>query len=239
MDNETGSGYASFVKVAAVCSMIGALTTLVLVLLEPPAAKGFEASVSLHTNKIYMSQLWIFFFHPQLNVMAGLGIAVLLYRKRPALVIPGLLFLMIWGITESAQKAFTIDAVNQYWRAQYSVETDPTLKSIYHGQLIGSEAISDSMYFLLLYCFGVGATLLGCSLLRESRLARATGAASIFFGVLSICAFLRWYAGATIFSTPIEFSFRWIYPVLQPAARFALGIWLWQQSGSTQSTPLS
>src|SRR5262245_38616921 len=123
MNNKT------LLKVAAVCSIIGAATTLILVLIDVPEAATFDDKIKLHENPKYMGKLWIFFFHPQLNLMAALGILTLLFRKKPALVVPGFLFIAIWAVTEAAQYAFTIDAINQYWRAGYLKATDETMRS--------------------------------------------------------------------------------------------------------------
>src|SRR5262249_5063033 len=79
--------YAAFLKAAAVCSMIGGITTLVLAMMPAPQASGFEQQAALYTNKIYLARLWIFFFHPQLNIIAALGIGVLLLKDKAVLVI--------------------------------------------------------------------------------------------------------------------------------------------------------
>ena len=53
-------------------------------------------------NKLYISKLWILFAHPQFNVFATLGIAILFIKKYPGLVMPGTLFILVWGIAEMA-----------------------------------------------------------------------------------------------------------------------------------------
>jgi hypothetical protein len=217
-------------RIAAICSVIGAVTTLVLALIPEPVAESFDKRVLLYKNGIYSAKHWIFFFHSQLNIIAVLGVTVFLVKRKPYLVLIGLLFFLVWGITECAQHAFLIDAVNQYWRPQYLSSTEEKMKTAVFAQLVGAEAVSDSMYFLLLYCFGIGSSLLGIALLRLDKLATFTSTGFIFFGVLSIVAFLNYYAGLTFLSAPVDFSFVWIYPVLQPVSRLSLGIWLWKQA---------
>lgn len=228
-------GKGKFLKAASICSMIGGVTTLVLVLMQVPVVENFNEKVLLHENALYLNRLWIFFFHPQLCILAVLGAGLVLVKKKPELIIPGVLFFLIWGITEAAQQAFTIDAVNQTWRAGYAGEKDEAIKAAYFAQLIGADAIRDSMYFLLLYCFGIGSSLLGIALLGEGKLASAVSVGFIFFGILSLCAFLNYYVGFKFFDRPVDFAFTWIYPVLQPISRFSLGIWLWKRSKQDMS----
>ena len=222
------------IKLAAVCSAIGAITTLVLVLIQVPEAKSFDEKVLLHDNARYIGKLWIFFFHPQFNLIAALGVAVLLYKRKPEFVLPGFLFIGIWAITESAQHAFLIDAVNQYWREGYNKVTDESVKLAYYNNLIGAEAMGDSMYFLLLYAYGIGSSFMGLALLtenlRENRLAIIPGFGFIFFGVLSIVAFIDYYGGVRVVDPAVNFSFDWIYPFFQPVARGMLGVWLWKSA---------
>lgn len=226
------------IKLAAVCAVIGAITTLVLVLIKTPPARTFDEKVMLYENASYIGKLWIFFFHPQLNLIAALGVTALLYKRKPEYVFPGLLFIGIWAITESAQHAFLIDAVNQYWREGYHTETDESIKLAYYNNLIGAEAIGDSMYFLLLYAYGIGSSFMGMALLtenlKENRLAIIPGLGFIFFGVLSIVAFIDYYGKVGALDPAVNFSFKWIYPFFQPVARGMLGVWLWK-SATTSS----
>ncbi len=218
-------------RIAGICSAIGAVTTLILVLIPVPAGGDFDKQVLLYKNGQYITRLWIFFFHSQLNVAAILGVTVLWIKQKPQLVLIGFLFFLVWGVTECAQQAFAIDAVNQNWRPQYLSLTNERAKSAVFAQLTGAAAISDTMYFLLLYCFGIGSTLIGIALLQSATLAKITGSGFVFFGALSLAAFLNYYAGLVVLSPVVDFCFRNIYPVLQPISRLLLGIWLWKQAG--------
>jgi hypothetical protein len=221
---------AKLIKLSAICAILGSITTLVLVLIPAPEATTFDEKVMLYQNPQYMGKLWIFFFHPQLNLVALLGVVVLLYKTKPELVLPGFLFVAIWAITEAAQQAFSIDAVNLYWRTGYVKETDEIVRTAYRNNLIGSEAIRDSMYFLLLYAYGIGSTLIGLALLKETSIARISALGFLFFGALSLIAFAGYYGGLVIVNSTVNFSFDWIYPVVQPISRCLLGVWLWKSA---------
>jgi len=222
----------NYLKTAAVCSLLGAITTALLIFLPATPASTFDDQVLLSGNPIYMSKLWVLFLHPQLNVIAVSGIAVLLFRKAQGLVIIGTFFFLIWAVTEAAQQAFMIDAVNQIWRAGYSVAEDERMRQAFYNNLIGSIGLRDSMYFLLLYAFGMGSLFYGFACLRGETLGKWIGGSFLFFGLLSLVSFVRYYAGGEAFSGIVDWSYAWIYAWLQPLARAATGYWLWKEAAN-------
>jgi hypothetical protein len=219
-----------FLRVAAICSILGAVTTALVALIPVPVAETFDEKVLLHANTNYMTKLWIFFLHPQLNVIAAFGMSVLFIKKYPEYIIPATLGMIVWAVTESAQQAFTIDAVNQTWRSEYLQETNPQVKAALFAQLKGSEAIRSSMFFLLLFCYGISSTLFGVVLCKTDIAGKLLGSSFLFFGLLSFISFARYYLGWKQVSPSVDFIFDTIYPWLQPAARLGLGLWLWRQA---------
>lgn len=219
-----------FLRVAAICSVLGAITTALVAFIPVPEVETFDEKVSLHTNTNYLTKLWIFFLHPQFNVLAAFGISVLFVKKFPEYIIPATLGIIVWAVTEAGQQAFTIDAVNQTWRAEYMQQSDPQVKAALFVQLKGSEAIRSSMFFLLLFCYGVSSTLFGIVLLQSDTLGKWLGCSFLYFGILSFVSFARYYLGWKQVSPSVDFIFDTIYPWLQPAARLGLGIWLWRQA---------
>lgn len=137
----------AFLKIAAICSFLGALTTTLLIFLPSAVGTDFEARVQLHTNGLYLSKLWILYIHPQVNIIATLGIGFLLFKKYPFSIIVGTLFLSIWAYTEMSQQAILIDALNQFWRPGYLSATNDTDKLMYTTLITGATGISDSKYF--------------------------------------------------------------------------------------------
>ena len=89
----------NFLKFSAICSFIGAVTSALLIFLPNPEAIDFESRTLLYQNNLYLSKLWILFIHPQVNIIASLGIAYLLFKKYPLYIILGTLFLAIWAYT--------------------------------------------------------------------------------------------------------------------------------------------
>jgi hypothetical protein len=228
--------FQKYLRLAAVCSVLGAITTGLLIYLPNPAAEDFEAMVLLHQSNLHLAKLWILFLHPQFNSIAVLGITVLLLRRYPVYIIPGTLFILVWAFSEMAQQAYMIDAVNQLWRPGYLQAADEAAKQAFYSQLVGAEAIRDSLYFLVIYGFGLGTLLIGLALLQTDRLGSWIGAAFVLIGILSISSFARYYLGMGFLSGPVDWVYDWIYPVLQPAVRIALGLWLWRQLPSVTGT---
>ena len=138
---------AIFLKATAICSFLGALTTALLIFLPNPEATDFEASVALYDNSLYLSKQWILFLHPQVNLLAALGIAYLLFKKYPLQIIFGTLFLIVWAYTEMSQQALIIDTLNQLWRPGYLEADDETSKAMFNTLIRTANGISDSKYF--------------------------------------------------------------------------------------------
>ena len=63
---------STLVKVAGVCSFLGAVTTALLIFLPNPEAADFQAQAELAHNSLYLAKLWILFLHPQVNLIASL-----------------------------------------------------------------------------------------------------------------------------------------------------------------------
>ena len=218
-----------FIKLASICSFLGAITTILLIYLPSPEAIGFEAEATLHSNNLYISKLWILFLHPQFNVIAALGIAVLFIKKHPEYIIPGTLAVLVWGIAEMAQQAFMIDAVNLVWRPDYLNEADVIKKTELQTHLSGVEAVWDTMYLIIQYGFGLGTLLIGIVLIKADKLAIWIGYTNILIGIFMLMAFTVNFMGLDFFLKPVNLFYGWAYPVLQPVVRFTLGIWLWKQ----------
>jgi len=220
-----------FLRIASICSFLGAITTILLIYLPGPLAEGFEAQAELYLNSLYISKLWLLFLHPQFNTMAVLGITILFFKKHPEFVIPGTFFILVWALTEMAQQAFMIDTVNQIWRPDYLSEMDEINKADIRTQLSGVGGLWDFMYFLVIYGFGFGTLLFGLAMIKGDQFAHWIGYAFIFIGILSLLSFIRYYMGLRFLSGFVDWIYTWIYSVLQPLVRIALGIWLWKQAG--------
>lgn len=215
-----------FLKATAICSFLGALTTTLLFALPNVSAPNFEEQVLLHNNNLYLSRLWILFFHPQVNLIASLGVAFLLFRKYPLQIILGTLFLSLWAYTEVSQQSLLIDALNQIWRPGYAHADGEASRKMYETLIKVAGGISDSNYFMVIYGFGLGSFFFGLALVRENGPARLLGISLLFIGLLSLASFTRYYLGASSLNAVVNWSYEWIYTYLQPIVRIGTGIWI-------------
>lgn len=216
----------NLLKVAAICSFLGATTTALLIFLPSPQAPDFETDVLLYKNGLYLTKLWILFLHPQVNFIASIGAGYLLVKKYPLQIILGTLFLSIWAYTEMSQQSLLIDALNQQWRPEYMAADDETVKNMYATLIKAAKGISSSNYFLVIYGFGLGSLFYGLGLIWEEGFGRALGICLVFIGILSLASFVRYYLDFTLLNPLINWCYSWIYPFLQPLVRIGLGIWI-------------
>ena len=219
----------TFLKIAAMCSLLGAITTALLIFLPQPSAATFDAQLQLHQNPLYLFKLWILFLHPQFNFIASLGLGMLLIKHRPWAILIGCLFLGTWAYTEMSQQAYLIDALNQLWRPAYIAATETEQQGIYRTLIQGIGGISDSHYFIVIYAFGMGSLLYGWSMIQVHDWGKWLGWSLLFIGLLSIVSFGRYYLGLQFLNSPANFMYRWIYPYLQPLVRIGIALWIYQR----------
>ncbi|RKN78503.1 hypothetical protein [Ulvibacterium marinum] len=215
-----------FLISTAICSFLGALTTVLLIFLPNPDAPDFETRSSLYDNGLYLGKLWILFIHPQVNILASLGVAYLLFKKYPLQIVFGTLFLLVWAYTEMAQQSLLIDTLNQIWRPGYVEADNEVSKNMFETLIKAANGISDSQYFLVIYGFGLGSLFYGLALAQEGGLGKWIGIALLFIGILSLSSFARYYLGVTSLNEIVNWSYKWIYTYLQPLVRIAIGVWI-------------
>lgn len=225
-----------FLKITAVCSFFGALTTILLIFLPDPEAADFDTSVLLFNNTLYLSKLWILFIHPQVNILAVLGIAYLLSKKYPLHIVFGTFFLFVWAYSEMSQQSLLIDTLNQIWRPGYIKAENEVSKDMFMTLIKAARDIADSKYFLAIYGFGIGSFLYGLAFVRENGLGKWIGISLIFIGILSLSSFLRYYLGFDSLNGIVDWSYEWIYSYLQPLVRIVMGIWILNEIKKVHNT---
>lgn len=219
--------FIPFLKLAAICSILGAVTTALLIFLPNPTAPDFESRALLYDNDLHISRIWILFVHPQVNFIASLGVALILWKKYPLQMMLGIVFLAMWAYTEISQQALLIDALNLTWRPGYVSAADEETQSTFRTLIQAASGLSASKYFIVIYGFGIGSLLYGLALIREVDWAKWIGWALVFIGVLSLASFSRYYLGFSFLNGIVNWSYEWIYSYLQPLVRVALGWWIW------------
>lgn len=215
-----------FLKTAAICSILGALTTALLIFLPNPVASDAAAKALLSKNSLYLTKKWILFLHPQVNFIASMGLALMLWKKYPTRMILGLFFLMVWAYSEMSQQALIIDGLNNFWRPGYLNAPNADSKQLFQTLIEGAKGFSSSQYFLIIYGFGIGSFLFGLALVMEPGLGRLIGISLLLIGIFSIAAFGMYYLGFGSLSKIINGWYQWVYAYLQPLVRIAIGYWI-------------
>lgn len=218
----------SYLHAGAVLSAFSALTTAILMYgPNAPAADGFDAVQGLHQNGLYLYKKWILFLHPQFAFLAALAAGFALFRDRAFLVVAALFYLGMWAFTEVSQQAYIIDALNQMWRPAY-LAADAENRELWRTLITGMNGISDSQYFVVIFAFGVGTVLLGFAFTGRGALAMFLRYGMIVIGIMSLVAFLSYYAGLSGAGSTVGVWYSYIYGPLQIAIRLALALWLWR-----------
>lgn len=220
------TNYRGLLLCTAICSFLGAITTALLIFLPDTSSVDPQNTILLFKDRLYITKLWIMFFNPQLNFVAALGVAILLFRKHPLEIIIGTFFLLVWVVMEMSQQALLIDALNQQWRPAYLAAEEQMGRDIYLTLIKGTNALSDSKYFVLLYAFALGSLLYGLAMIREQGLAKWIGFAFLLLAMLGLAAFMSSYLGFENLAATVAWCDTWVYPYLQPVTRLALGIWI-------------
>lgn len=222
--------YNTFLKIGAWAAFLSALTTATLMYgPNPPAPDGFDATQELHTSLLHLYKKWVLFFHPQFAFIAALAAGYYMIKRSPALVLIALFYLSVWSITEMSQQAYLIDALNQIWRPAYLAAT-PENKNLWHTLITGLGGISDSQYFVVVFCFGVGSIFMGAALIQERGQALPIGVINCVIGVMSLLAFASYYAGLSAASPLVQAWYNWLYGPLQVGVRLWFAWWLFKQS---------
>ena len=214
----------SFYRVAAVCSMLSALSTCLLIFLPDfyAPADDFEGRMRRVVDPAYLVRAWAYLLHPFLVLTAALGVSMRIRRSHSALALIGLLGFCLWAFTEAGQQTLTVFAFDR-WRAAY-LAGDAALRSQMPTLTVAYDGLWDAMYFLLLLGFTVGNTAFGAALVSARGLTRVVGAFFIAAAVLTftiIAGELRWFALPELLAT-------WSYPAIQPLGRILIGVWLWR-----------
>jgi len=225
-DAPTARPRAGF-RLAAVASMLSALTTLVLMIGPAfyPQPSGIEDRVALQSDPWFRLRAWTYYAHPFLVFAAALGVWRVARRSDDGLALLGVSGFAVWAYTEALQQALANVAVGWNWLAAWPA-----------ADAAGREAIAectamffglwDGLYFLLLTGFLLGNLFLGLALLRARGVDRAVGWLLLAVAALAVVTFLAGYGGPAWAGAVAAVA----YPAIQPAARLLIGVWLWRRA---------
>lgn len=215
---------SSFYRATAVCSFLSVATTLALIFL--PRFYGpvgsFEQRMELVQHPVYLLRAWTYLLHPFVVIAAAWGVAVRLRRVAPGCMTVGFLGFLLWAFTEASQQALTLVAFRR-WASAFP-GANAVARDVLRAHISAYDAVWDSMFLLLLIGFFVGSALYGIATVRRSGFDRVLGVLYLAVALLTLGSISGELGGPVV---PAALGI-WLYPVLQPLARFLIGVWLWK-----------
>jgi hypothetical protein len=218
----------AFIKVASICAILTALTTIAVHCLPDlwNNATTFEPRVQLRHNALYMGRFWIVLIHCVLVVISMAAIPSLLNGTSRLIAIFGLGSYVMFAFVEMLRTSLSIFAVNRAWRAGYETSGNEIQKRAFRAALDTFGGVNDALFFLFLTAFTVGLFCYGFALLSKSGIDQRVGFLYLFWGVLNLPGLI----GAIIGNESLGAPFDWVGRYFQPVSRLLIGIWLWNVS---------
>lgn len=215
---------STFYRTAAICSMLSAFTTLLLIFLPRLFAPidGFDDRMARVHEPAYIVRSWAYLVHPLLVFAAAMGVGLRIRRVHSAAALIGLVGFAVWSYTEAAQQTLTLFAFDE-WRDAYATADEVTRAQI-QSHTVLYDGMWDAMYFLLLIGFAIGNLSFGLALVRHPGFTRVVAMflfAAVFLTAANMLAELGW-------SLPSEVLGSWSYAAIQPLGRVLIGVWLWR-----------
>ncbi|MGI9543627.1 MAG: hypothetical protein ACR2MX_10240 [Cyclobacteriaceae bacterium] len=216
-------------KIAAVCAISTTITTFFLWLLPQfyQAPQTFEEGVALASNSFYLSRLWVNLLHIPLALTGYFGLAYILRNRELPKVSLGMIWFLVWGLTEMIGVSSLIFSVNGEWRSGYLLAGEAEQLAL-QSRIEAALSIWDSLFFVLLIGFLLGTTLYGWATWKGKGLEKLLSYCFWLAVPLTLLIIFSKYA-------QVEWAGQvtsWIYPLLQPFSRFILGLFIWKQSGN-------
>ena len=227
-DPRPGRVSPAFVKLASICAMLTALTTLAVHWLPElwKDATTFEAQLQLRHNPIYFGRLWIVLLHCVLVVISMAAIPPLLSgtSKLVAKFVFG--SYVMFAFVEMLRTSLSIFAVNRAWRPGYELAADDVKRTTFRSAIDALSGINDALFFLFFLAFVAGLFCYGFALLSTKGIDQRIAWLFVLWGLLSLPGLIGAIAG----NESLGARFGWVGPYFQPIARLLIGLWLWSVS---------
>jgi hypothetical protein len=220
---------ARFLRFAAVCAVLTALTTLAIHLLPPlwASADTFEEQLALRQNRVYMGRLWVVIVHCVLVVIAMYAVGASRARRNTTLMALGFLGFVVFAVAELLRTSLAIFALNRRWREEYVSTTDEARKEALRAAIEAFPGFGSALFFVFAIAFQLALLCYGLALVGGQRRDRFLGGAFLLWVFLSLPGMFDTIAG----SQSVSRYFEWVGPYFQPLVRGLVGVWLWREAG--------
>ena len=224
----------AFMKIAGICAILTAATTIAVHWLPDlwSNATTFESRVHLQHNSIYMARLWIVLIHCLLVAISMAPIPCLLHGMARLIALFGFACYVMFAFVEVFRTSLTIFAVNRAWRAGYETSDDDLHRQTFRDALESFAGVNDALFFLFFAAFTLGLFSYGLALLVRRGVTQAMGLLFLLWGVLNLPDLVGAIAG----NEALNKGFEWVGRYFQPAARFTIGVCLWNVSSQLRTS---
>jgi hypothetical protein len=214
-----------FVRFAAVCALLTAVTTVCIHLLPGlwAGVTTFEQRVALRDDPIYMGRFWIVIVHCVLVVISMCAVGLCTVGRSPMLSGFGFLGFLVFAGAELTRTSLAIFALNRTWRAQYAAEQNEAVLQMLRTVMTAFDGVNATFFFVFSFGFTAGLWCYAAALLAGERRQRRLGAVLTAWGVFSSATLVETALGTAMLSGYLA----WVGPGFQPAARAYIGLWLW------------
>ncbi len=222
-----------FFRVAALCSLISAVTTLLLIFLPDWFAdvRDFEGRMGRIHEGAYQLRAWVYLLHPFLVFTAALGLALAVGGRAPVLAIAGMVGFALWAFNEAGQQTLTLFAFDR-WRGAWAT-ADAAAREAIRINAAMYDGLWDGMYMLLLIGFAIGNACLAAAMWNGAGSARVIAG---FLWAACLLTLVIFIAQLGVQVLP-ESALHWAYPAIQPLGRVLIGWWLWRQAAIKRTPP--
>lgn len=216
-----------FYRFCAAASFLSVLTTLALILLPRMygAPQDLAERAALLDSPYYILRAWVYLLHPFAVGLGAVGAGLLVARESVGSALLGAIGFLVWGLTEAGQQTLTLVGLHG-WLREYAGGT-PEVRDAIAVQIATYDGIWASMFLLLLIGFLVGNASFGFGLAGSRGLSRIVGWFYLAVACLTALNVSRRLGGLGL--PPMLQP--WLYPLVQPMARFAIGVWLLRMGG--------
>ena len=224
----------AFVRVASICAILTALTTVAVHWLPDLWSNlmTFESRVQLRHNLIYMGRFWIVLIHCVLVVISMAAVPCLLNGTSRLIAMFGLGSYVMFAFVEMLRTSLSIFAVNRAWRAGYETSGEDVQRRVFRAALDAFGGVNDALFFLFFLAFTVGLFCYGFALLSKGGMDQHIAFLFLLWGVFNLPGLIGTIVGNEGLGAPFD----WVGRYLQPAARLLIGLWLWNVTSRPRTT---
>ncbi len=215
----------SFLRLAAICCLISAFTTIGIHVIFPDPPADFDQRILLFRDQTYLFNRWWVIIHCLLVIISMWGIALIQLKKSPGFIGLGFMFFVVFGIAEITRQMFVLFYMNGL-REQYYMAADEQIRESLTPFIDNAGLLSSPLFGVFILSFGIGNLFYGLGLAGEKG-----------FGKLISVLLVVWAAGTLLTLSNHFWKFPSIETIIekynftyQPFVRALLAVWLWKEA---------